>query len=119
MHMQLRVPEERVDSVMQLLRDHDSVTNDAILRDAYVEPEGALVVCDVAREGANAVVSRLRELRLHHDGSIMLTEPETVLSDAASQAEKTAPGRTDDGLVWDAVEDRVRRESEMSFAYLA
>ena len=86
MHMQLRVPEERVDSVMQVLRDDDSVTNIAIVQDAYVEPAGTLVVCDVAREAANAVVSRLRELRVHHDGSIMLTEPETVLSDAASEA---------------------------------
>jgi uncharacterized hydrophobic protein (TIGR00271 family) len=118
MHMQLRVPEERLDKVVRLLHDDDSVTNIAVVRDAYVEPEGTLVVCDVAREGANAVVSRLRELRVHHDGSIMLTEPETVLSDAATRAEETAPGRPDDGLVWDAVEDRVRRESSMSIAYL-
>src|SRR3954453_108600 len=119
MHLQLRVPADRLDDVLLLLREDDSVTNIAILRDAYVEPAGTLVVCDVAREGANAVVSRLRELRLHHDGSIMLTEPETVLSDAATKAEETAPGRPDDGLVWDAVENRVRRESAMSFAYLA
>jgi uncharacterized hydrophobic protein (TIGR00271 family) len=119
MHLQLRVPEGRVDQVVALLDDEASVTNIAVVAGAYVKPQGSLVVCDVAREGANAVVSRLRELRIHHDGSIMLTEPETVLSDAASEAEKAAPGRPDDGLIWDAVEDRVRRESSMSFPYLA
>src|SRR4051795_3775242 len=119
MHLQLRVPADRVDAVLGQLCDDESVTNVAVVREAYVKPAGSLVVCDVAREGANAVVSRLRELRVHHDGSIMLTEPETVLSDAATKAEETAPGRPDDGLVWDAVENRVRRESAMSFAYLA
>ncbi|MDX6326798.1 MAG: hypothetical protein QOK15_3152, partial [Nocardioidaceae bacterium] len=118
MHIQLRVPDERVDAVLRMLRDEDSVTNIAVVNDAFVKPQGSLVVCDVAREGANAVISRLRELRVHHDGSIMLTEPETLLSDAADEAEQTAPGRPDDGLVWDAVENQVRRDSAMSFAYL-
>jgi len=118
-HLQLRVPPACVDDVMTLLREQDSVTNVAVLKDAYVKPDGTLVVCDVAREAANEVVSLLRGLRLHHEGSIMLTEPETLLSDEATRVEETAPGRPDDGLVWDAVENRVRRESEMSFAYLA
>jgi uncharacterized hydrophobic protein (TIGR00271 family) len=117
-HLQLRVPASAVDEVVAFLVDDDSVTNVAVLQEAYVKPGGTLVVCDVAREAANTVVSRLRSLRLHHDGSIMLTEPETVLSDAAARAEEAAPGRPDDGLVWDAVENRVRRESAMSFAYL-
>ena len=118
MHVQLRVPHDRVDAVLQLLRDDQAVTNIAVVADAFILPEGTLVVCDVAREGANAVISNLRELRIHHDGSIMMTEPETVLSDAAARAEDTAPGRPDDSLVWDAVENQVRRDSSMSFAYL-
>src|SRR4051794_22418818 len=119
MHLQLRVPEERVDEVVSLLVEDEAVTNVAVMPDAYIKPTGCLVVCDVAREGANAVISRLRRLRIHHDGSIMMTEPGTVLSDSARQVEDAAPGRPDDGLVWDAVESRVRSESTMSFAYLA
>jgi uncharacterized hydrophobic protein (TIGR00271 family) len=118
-HLQLRVPPDSVDTVVSLLESEESVTNVALLTDAFVKPAGTLVVCDVAREAANTVVSRLRELRLHHEGSIMLTEPDTVLSDQVTRAEEAAPGRPDDGLVWDAVENRVRRESAMSFAYLA
>jgi uncharacterized hydrophobic protein (TIGR00271 family) len=118
-HLQLRVPPAAVDEVVSFLMGNDSVTNVAVVPEAYRKPEGTLVICDVAREAANTVVSTLRDLRLHHEGSIMLTEPETVLSDSARQVEEAAPGRPDDGLVWDAVENRVRRESEMSFAYLA
>jgi uncharacterized hydrophobic protein (TIGR00271 family) len=118
-HLQMRVPADRVDEVVDELSSDDSVANLAVVPEAFVKPAGTLVVCDVAREAANAVVARLRELRIHHDGSIMLTEPETVLSDEATRAEETAPGRPDDGVVWDAVENRVRRESSMSFAYLA
>jgi uncharacterized hydrophobic protein (TIGR00271 family) len=77
------------------------------------------VLCDVAREGANSVISRLRSLQLQHDGSISMSEPVAVLSDSATHAEEAAPGRPDDGLVWDAVEDQVRRDSQMSFPYLA
>jgi uncharacterized hydrophobic protein (TIGR00271 family) len=119
MHVQLRVPAEQVDAVVDLLRGEDSVTNIGVVPEAFVEPAGTLVVCDVAREGANTVLGQLRELRVDHEGSIMLTEPETLLSDAATNAEEAAPGRPDDGVVWDAVENRVRRESAMSFAYLA
>jgi uncharacterized hydrophobic protein (TIGR00271 family) len=87
--------------------------------DGYIKPAGTLVVADLAREGANAVVSALRALNVHHEGSIMLTEPSTVLSDAAERAEQAAPGIPDDGVVWDVVENRVRTESTLSWAFVA
>jgi uncharacterized hydrophobic protein (TIGR00271 family) len=118
-HLSLRVPDPKLDEVVALLRDDESVTNLAVVRDAFIKPDGTLVLCDVAREAANNVVSRLHDLDIHHEGAIMLTEPETVLSDEATRVEETAPGRPDDSIVWDAVENRVRRESAMSFAYLA
>jgi uncharacterized hydrophobic protein (TIGR00271 family) len=119
LHVQLRVPASLTEQVVALLCADDTVTNVAVFEDGYAKPPGTLVIADVAREGANPVVAALRALDLHHSGSIMLTEPETVLSDAAHSAELAAPGQPDDGLVWDAVEDRVRRESRLSFAFLA
>lgn len=118
-HMQLRVPSHLSDDVVGLLDEDDGVTNVAVFPDAYCKPDGCLVIADVAREGAHAITSQLRQLGLQHDGSIMLSEPGTLLSDAAEAAEKAAPGHPDDGLIWDVVEDRVRRESQLSFAYLA
>jgi uncharacterized hydrophobic protein (TIGR00271 family) len=78
-----------------------------------------MVIADVAREGANPVVAALRGLGLHHVGSVMLSEPSTILSDAAVDAERAAPGIPDDGVVWDVVENKVRSESVLSWAFVA
>jgi uncharacterized hydrophobic protein (TIGR00271 family) len=117
LHLQLRVPPALTDRVVDLLTAEDTVTNVAVVRDGYTKPPGCLVVADVAREGANPVVAALRAMDLHHSGSIMVSEPTMVLSDAAAEAERAAPGSPDDGVVWDVVEDRVRSDSHLSFAF--
>jgi type I pantothenate kinase len=76
-HLRLRVPDDRLDTVVEQLLDDDGVTNLVVTPDAFRKPRGGLVEADVAREGAQAVVSRLRRLDLHHEGSITLTEPDT------------------------------------------
>jgi uncharacterized hydrophobic protein (TIGR00271 family) len=119
LHLQMRVPDHLTDEAVQVLTSDDTVTNVAVVTNAYVQPPGSLVVADLAREGANAVVAALRALNVHHEGSIMLTEPSAVLSDAAHDAEKAAPGDPDDGVVWDLVENRVRTESALSGAFIA
>lgn len=117
LHLQLRVPAGLADRVVGLLTAEDTVTNVAVVEDGYTKPRGCLVLADVAREGANPVVAALRALGLHHSGSIMVSEPTMVLSDAADEAERAAPGAPDDGVVWDVVENRVRADSHLSFAF--
>ncbi len=117
LHLQLRVPPELTGRVVEILAEDDTVTNVAVFENGYSKPPGALVLADVAREGANPVIAALRELNLQHDGSIMLSEPSTILSDAAVAAEVAAPGEPDDGVVWDIVENRVRGESKLTWAY--
>jgi uncharacterized hydrophobic protein (TIGR00271 family) len=119
LHLQMRVPDHIADEALRLLTDDDTVTNIAVVADGYVKPPGTLVVADLAREGANSVVAALRALNVHHEGSIMLTEPSAVLSDEATRAEQAAPGIPDDGVVWDLVENRVRTESRLSWAFIA
>ena len=119
LHVQLRVPASLTDEVVELLCADDTVTNVAVFSDGYAKPPGSLVIADVAREGANPVVAALRALDLHHRGSIMISEPGTIFSDAADEAERAAPGIPDDGIVWDVVENRVRTESVLSFAYVS
>ncbi len=119
LHLQLRVPSPLTDQVVDLLIADDTVTNVAVLREAYAKPPGTLVIADVAREGANPVVASLRALDLHHRGSIMLSEPASLFSDEADRAELAAPGTPDDGVVWDMVESRVRTESVLSWAFLS
>ena len=117
LHLRLRVPSELADRVVGLLTGDDTVTNVAVVDGAYAKPPGCLVTADVAREGANPVVAALRALDLHHSGSIMVSEPTMLLSDAADAAEKAAPGLPDDGIVWDVVENRVRSESRLSWSF--
>jgi uncharacterized hydrophobic protein (TIGR00271 family) len=119
LHLQLRVPVSLTGRVVDLLADHESVTNVGVVKDAFVAPEGSFVFADVAREGANVVVSALRELRIHQVGSITIVEPEAVLSDDADRAESAAPGRPDDAVVWDVVESRLRADSRMSWAFVS
>lgn len=118
LHLQLRVPADRVEQVVDLLRADDTVANVVVLPDAYVKPVGHLVLADVAREGANPVVAELRRLGLHHDGLIMLTEPATILSADADRAERAAPGDPDDSVVWDVVENRLRAESRLNVSFI-
>jgi uncharacterized hydrophobic protein (TIGR00271 family) len=117
LHLQLRVPGPLTPRVVDLLTTDETVTNIAVFEDGYTKPPGAMVLADVAREAANPVVAALRELGLHRHGSIMLSEPDTILSDAASRAEQVAPGDPDDAVVWDIVENRVRRDSQLTWAY--
>jgi uncharacterized hydrophobic protein (TIGR00271 family) len=117
LHLQLRVPHRLTEEVVGLLTDDDSVTNVALFADGYRKPPGDLVLADVAREGANPVVSSLRALGVHHEGSIMLSEPGTVLSNEADRVARDSPGIPDDAVVWDVVESRVRTDSLLSWVY--
>jgi hypothetical protein len=89
----------------------ETVTNVAVLPDAYAKPPDTLVVADGARGGANPAVAALRGLDLHRSGSIMLTEPGTLFPDEADRAEGAAPGVPDDAIVGDVVENRARVEA--------
>jgi uncharacterized hydrophobic protein (TIGR00271 family) len=119
LHLQLRVPEDRLERALELLHDDDTLTNVVVVRDAYVKPAGHLVLADVAREGANPVVTALRDLDLHHEGMVMLSEPSTVLSDEADRVQDAAPCDPDDSVVWDVVENRLRAESRLNVSYVA
>jgi uncharacterized hydrophobic protein (TIGR00271 family) len=104
---------------VRLLTDDDTVTNVAVFDSGFTKPPGTLVLADVAREGANPVVAALRSLGVQRDGAIMLSEPGTLLSDDADRVEQATPGVPDDAVVWEVVENRVRNESLLSWAFVA
>ena len=63
-------------------------------------------MCDVAREDASVVIDELKQLGIHHDGSITLEQIDSAISDAADRAEKHARGAPADAVVWEEVEAR-------------
>ncbi len=119
LHLRLHVPDDLVEEVADVLERDDTVTDVVVMPDAYCKPPGTLVLADVARENATGVLGRLRELRLHHRGTISITEVDTILSDSAGRAEQIAPGAPDDGVVWESVEQRLRDDSRLSWAFVA
>ena len=119
LHLRLRVPRDLTDEVVALLEDNETVTNVAVVPGGFRQPEGCLVLADVARENATGVVKELRDLDLQHRGSISIDEIGTILSDDAAEVERVAPGAPDDGVVWVSVEQRLRDDSRLSWAFVA
>jgi uncharacterized hydrophobic protein (TIGR00271 family) len=119
LHLRLRVPGDLTDEVVEVLVGEDTVTNVAVVPGGFRKPEGCLVLADVARENATAVIKQLRDLDIQHRGSISIDEVDTILSDEAARAERAAPGAPDDGVVWVSVEQRLRDDSRLSWAFIA
>jgi uncharacterized hydrophobic protein (TIGR00271 family) len=103
-HFRLTVPADLTDQVVDLLVAHDWVTNVTLGRGASLVPEGDLVECDVAREKAGPMLSKLRRLGLDRTGGIVLTTPTGTPFEAADRLEAAAPGHPDDAVIWEAVE---------------
>ena len=117
-HMRIVAPRDRVDGAMQLLCATDSVCNVIRLSDPATRPDGNVIMCDVAREDASVVIADLKELDIHHSGSITLEEIDTAISDVAVRAEKHARGAPADAVVWEEVEARTDEQVELSATFL-
>ena len=89
------------------------------LEGAAKDPDGDVIMADVAREDASVIISDLKELRLEEDGSITLESIDTALSKRAEAAEKAAKGAPSDAVIWEQVEFRTSEEAKLSASYLA
>ena len=121
MLLQLRVtvPPDRTDRVRELFENDPGTAHLAVLPGASVSPAGDLVLADVARESADALVSALRELNVHRDGAIAITSVDAAVSSAARRAEERAPGDGADAVVWEQVVRTTDADSALSVSYVA
>ncbi len=103
---------------MALLEETPSVCNLIFLARAASRPTGDVVLCDVAREDASVVIDDLKEMGVHHDGSISLEQIDSQISDAAKAAERAAPGSPSDAVVWEEVEARTSESIELGGNFL-
>lgn len=117
LHLRLRVPDDLTEQVVEVLETDDTVTNIAVIPGGFRKPAGCMVLADIARENATGVIGRLRDLDLQHRGSISIDEVDTILSDEATRAERAAPGAPDDGVVWVSVEQHLRDQSRLTWAF--
>ncbi len=118
LHLRLVVPPDCLDRVLVVLSPEHGVTNVAVLPGAAREPAGDLVLCDVARESAHAVLKELKAIGLAERGSIAAEQVDLAISTGADRAERLAPGAPSDALVWEEVQARTSEESELSWTFL-
>ena len=118
-HVRLVVPADLCERVLALLEGLVSAHSIVHLAGASRDPEGDLVLADVAREDASAVIEQLRELGLEERGSIVLIDIDAAVSQRARDAERAAAGSPADAVVWEQVEARTSESAVLSASFLA
>jgi uncharacterized hydrophobic protein (TIGR00271 family) len=118
LHLRVIAPEEIRDDVLEVFRREVGVANILLYPGAALDPVGDEITADIARECANGVIKKLKELDVQHRGAITLEVLDTVLSTRAHRAEDEAEGDPADALVWDELIGRTREEATLSVTFL-
>lgn len=116
-HLRLNLPTDLTEAVSDLLVNHECATNVTVQRGVSVVPEGDLIECDVARELAGDVITRLKELGLDKSGGIVVSTPTAWPFDAARRLERLAPGDPHDAVIWDSVIDQAYAASRPTVTF--
>ena len=119
LHLRVTVPPDRTGEVVDLFARSPGTAHLAVLPGASVAPPGDLVMADVARESADALVDELRGLGVARDGGITMEAVDAAVSSAAERADERAPGDGADAVVWEQVVRTTDAESTLSASYLA
>jgi len=83
LHLRVTVPPDRIGEVVELFARSPGTAHLAVLPGASVAPPGDLVLADVARESADALVDELRGLGVARDGGITMEAWAAVRSSPA------------------------------------
>ncbi|KUI33848.1 DUF389 domain-containing protein [Mycobacterium sp. GA-2829] len=118
LHLRVIAPEELRDPVLEVLRSEVGVANILLYAGVSLDPAGDEITADIARECANDVIRRLKELEVHHRGAITLEILDTVLSTRAHRAEDAAEGDPADAVIWDELIGRTREEATLSVTFI-
>src|ERR687894_611301 len=92
LHVRVIAPSASTVAVERLLADDEAVVHVVVVPGAARSPAGDLVEFDVVREGATAVLDRLRGLGLDRDGAIVMEHVDAALSQSAAHAAPRIPG---------------------------
>ncbi|MGC4808149.1 DUF389 domain-containing protein [Micromonospora sp. DT233] len=118
LHLRVIAPPEQSSAVADLLGADPGVTHLAVLPGVARQPSGDLILCDVVRERADAVLDGLQRLGVEARGGIAADDVEMTLSNAADRAAEAAPGSGADAVVWDEVAAKTGEQTELSGTYL-
>lgn len=115
--VRVTAPSALAERVLRELEADPTVVDVAVLPGAVDRGARDLIMFGVARENANAVTRMLQDLGVPHSGSVTISEPLAMMSDAAERAEIAAPGHPGDTVVWAQLEDRSRDDSRPSWTF--
>ena len=118
-HLRITSPTHLTDEVVALFRSDPAVSHLAVLRGASLEPEGDIVLADVAREATNEHVDRLIAIGIPDQGTLHIEPVTTWVSRAGFDAERHTPGSSADAVVWADVTQRAYEETELNWTYLS
>lgn len=119
LHVRVIAPPGAAGRVLRELGGDAAVTHVTHLAGAALAPRGDLIEFDVVREGASAVLDRLRDFGIDRDGAIVMERIDTALSASADRAAERVPGLGVDAVVWHEIEQQTGEEAELSASYLA
>jgi uncharacterized hydrophobic protein (TIGR00271 family) len=119
LHLRIAAPAEVAAEVAEILGAEPGVSMVAHLPAVVRKPAGDIVVADVAREAANGVIDRLRALGVPTCGTITVEPVPTYISQSGFDAERIAPGKSADSVVWAEVTQRAYDETELNYTYIA
>ncbi|WP_329412732.1 DUF389 domain-containing protein [Streptomyces sp. NBC_00704] len=118
LHLRLITPTDTTESAVRLIEKTVGTAHVVVLPGAARNPAGDVVLCDVAREAGDELLSGLQELGLDKSGSIAVENIDLSLSLRAEKAEKEAPGEGADAVLWEHMTDATHEESTLSVTYL-
>ncbi|MFF3936065.1 DUF389 domain-containing protein [Streptomyces phaeofaciens] len=118
LHLRLITPSEKTDDVIRLIGNTVGTTHLVVLPGTARNPVGDVVLCDVAREAGDELLTGLQELGLDRTGSIAVENIDLSLSRRADKAEAEAPGEGADAVLWEHLTDATHEESTLSVTYL-
>ncbi|AWT44961.1 MULTISPECIES: DUF389 domain-containing protein [Streptomyces] len=119
LHLRLITPADTTDEVVRLIEKTVGTTHVVVLPGAARNPSGDVVLCDVAREAGDELLTGLQELGLDRTGSIAVENIDLSLSKRADKAEAEAPGEPADAVLWEHLVDATHEESTLSVTYVA
>ncbi|WP_433796741.1 DUF389 domain-containing protein [Actinoplanes sp. CA-252034] len=118
LHVRVITPPSLSGRLQQFLLSDQAVTHLVVLPSAAKDPAGDVVEFDVVREGATAVLDRLRELGVGGRGAIVVEKVDAAMSASAERAARRTPGLGVDAVVWHEIEQQTGEETRLSVAFL-
>lgn len=117
--IQIYSPAELSARVRGVLESDPLVSALAVTTGASVIPRGDVIVADVPREAANAIIERLDATGVAIAGTIHISPTPNWVSRPGLLAEQAAPGDPADAVVWAQTVQESYRQTALSWSYLS